>query len=294
MNKIYILKGLPASGKSTWCKEQGEKNPNFKRVNQDLLREMTVFGKWNNSKEETVRKLKNQIIQMYISQEYDFAIDDTHLNPNTLRKVEEFCRQETQRQNKDYSIEIVTFDSDVDLCIERDLKRAKPVGADVIRDMYNKYIVGQVKYEEDKTLPHAIIVDIDGTVARNTSGRNIFDWSRCNEDSPIESVIELVETYAEMGKQIIFLTGRDYGRAFTETEKWLKTHLPKSCKNGVFLLMRRTGNNQKDTKEKSYLFDTHVKGKYYIDFALEDRTPVVNMWRTRYGFKVFQVEPLED
>ena len=34
MKKVILLKGLPASGKSTWAKELIDKNPNaYKRVN---------------------------------------------------------------------------------------------------------------------------------------------------------------------------------------------------------------------------------------------------------------------
>ena len=40
MQKIIILKGIPASGKSTFAKEYIQTNPNFRRVNRDELRTM--------------------------------------------------------------------------------------------------------------------------------------------------------------------------------------------------------------------------------------------------------------
>ena len=40
-NKVILTVGLPASGKSTWAKEQVSQNPGqYKRVNKDDLRAM--------------------------------------------------------------------------------------------------------------------------------------------------------------------------------------------------------------------------------------------------------------
>lgn len=46
MVTVYITKGLPASGKTTWAKEKTTSFPNsYKRVNKDDLREMLdCFG----------------------------------------------------------------------------------------------------------------------------------------------------------------------------------------------------------------------------------------------------------
>ena len=52
--------------------------------------------------------------------------------------------------------------------------------------------------------------------------------------------------------------------------------------------MRKTGDNRKDCIVKRELFDAHIKDKYYIDFILDDRNQVVNMWR-ELGFTVMQV-----
>ena len=49
MIKVYITKGLPGSGKSTWAKETVDKYPNsYKRINKDDLRAMI-----DNSKQST-------------------------------------------------------------------------------------------------------------------------------------------------------------------------------------------------------------------------------------------------
>ena len=47
------MRGLPGSGKSTYCKELQAKNPGkYKRVNRDLLREMLDCGVWSKENEK--------------------------------------------------------------------------------------------------------------------------------------------------------------------------------------------------------------------------------------------------
>lgn len=39
---------------------------------------------------------------------------------------------------------------------------------------------------------------------------------------------------------------------------------------------------------KSELFDKHIRGRYFVDFVLDDRNQVVNFWR-HIGLTCFQV-----
>ncbi|TDB92951.1 5'-hydroxyl kinase, partial [Micromonospora fluostatini] len=59
------------------------------------------------------------------------------------------------------------------------------------------------------TLPRAVLVDIDGTLAHR-GDRSPYDWSRVGEDRPNPAVVELVQTIAAAGRhRVILLTGRD-------------------------------------------------------------------------------------
>jgi len=51
--KVLILKGLPASGKSTYAKELVAKG-NWKRINKDDLRAMLDCSKWSKANEKFV------------------------------------------------------------------------------------------------------------------------------------------------------------------------------------------------------------------------------------------------
>lgn len=80
------------------------------------------------------------------------------------------------------------------------------------------------------------------------------------------------------------LSGRD-GVCEDETKKWLKNNnIP--CD---FLFMRTPGDNRKDTIVKKELFDKYVKDTYNVQFVLDDRSCVVDMWRNEIGLTVLQV-----
>lgn len=52
--------------------------------------------------------------------------------------------------------------------------------------------------------------------------------------------------------------------------------------------MRPEGNNEKDSIIKRRMFDEYIRGKYYVDFVLDDRNQVVEMWRNM-GLTCLQV-----
>lgn len=129
----------------------------------------------------------------------------------------------------------------------------------------------------------AIIVDIDGTLAK-MNGRGPFEWDRVGEDLVNEPVRKMVNTYADKAQVIIF-SGRD-SVCRPETETWLAL-------NNVrydALFMRPEGNFEKDSIIKRRLYDENILGKYDIDFVVDDRNQVVDMWRKDLGLTCFQVD----
>lgn len=129
----------------------------------------------------------------------------------------------------------------------------------------------------------AIIVDIDGTLAK-MNGRGPFEWNRVGEDKINEPVRQMVNAFADRAQVIIF-SGRD-GCCRKDTEMWLAL-------NNVrydALFMRPEGNFEKDCIIKRRLFDEHVAGKYDIQFVVDDRNQVVDMWRKDLGLTCFQVD----
>ena len=145
-----------------------------------------------------------------------------------------------------------------------------------------------VPYVPDHSLPPAIIVDIDGTVALR-GDRSPYDETRVSEDRPNEPVIALIQQlwaaymYADSLK-IIFMSGRTE-KCRQATEDWLDENV------GVMyagLYMREEGDFRKDWLVKQELFDTFVRDRYNVLWVFDDRNSVVSMWRSM-GLTCLQV-----
>ena len=140
------------------------------------------------------------------------------------------------------------------------------------------------KYLQNKELPRAILVDMDGTLALMKGRRSPFDWNKVDQDDTNPPIVEMVQKYHKDGYKIIILTGRD-GSALGLTNSWLTKH------NVPFseIFIRPEGNNEKDAIIKERIFRNHIEKKYNVEFVLDDRTQVVEMWRD-IGLVCLQVD----
>jgi len=139
---------------------------------------------------------------------------------------------------------------------------------------------------KDKQLPQCIICDIDSTIAL-MNGRDPYDHASCNEDlvnEPIKGIVERV-MHDEAYEMVFFITGRSNKYA-KKTMQWLLEYGLMSPKTA--LCMRDNRDKREDTIIKRELYEKYVKGKYNVDFILEDRTRVVTMWR-KLGLTCLQV-----
>ncbi len=292
---VTILKGLPASGKSTWAKEQVQKSQGHtKRVNKDDLRAMLDDGKYSKNNEKFVLLVRDMLILEALRQGHSVIVDDTNLNP----KHEEDIRQIV----KDYistPIQFVVkeFDTPIDECIARDLKRPNSVGADVIRQMAKRWradehglAIPEVNMEIATVngLPWCIIYDLDGTAAI-MGDRSPYDASKCDEvDRPNQALQHILwalhDTVKPRPIEIIAMSGRSDIYA-ASTKRFLEKHkFPYR-----HLYMRADGDNRKDAIIKRELFDKHIKDKYNVLAVFDDRNQMVDMWRNELNLPCFQV-----
>tara|TARA_R110000824_G_scaffold167675_5_gene344682 strand:- start:1742 stop:2179 length:438 start_codon:yes stop_codon:yes gene_type:complete len=134
--------------------------------------------------------------------------------------------------------------------------------------------------------PKCILVDVDGTLAKMKRGpgeRSPFDWHRVGEDLPNMPIINLVNALSQ-DYVIIVLTGRD-GIALEDTKDWLEDYGVKY--DGIHI--RPEGNNQKDSIIKHDIYVNHILPNYEVEFVLDDRDQVVNLWRS-IGLTCLQVD----
>lgn len=283
MKQIIMTLGLPGSGKSTWAKNYLREHPEAIRVNKDDLRAMLHDGKWSKDREKMVVTVRDQVIIEGVKAGKTVIVDDTNFASVHKNRLDQLARE------LGVPLIVVSFTHiPVEECIKNDLKRDRSVGKDVIMDMWSHYLAPKRLPPPERIdgLPEAIICDLDGTLAHMTD-RGPFDEKKCGSDSCDPAVSKLVKSMADLGKIIIYVSGRkDY--AIEETYDWLcKNDLPIASK--CRLLMRKEDDNRKDNVVKQEIYESYIKGKYNIEFVLDDRNQVVEMWRS-LGLKCLQVE----
>lgn len=144
MKKIILTRGIPASGKSTWAKQEVLKDPEHSiRINRDDLRNMS--GKyWVPTREHYIEACKGIILISAMNFQFDtIIIDEMNLNP---KKIGELKGEIAMVNNAfkggldKYVVEIKDFTNvPLDVCLERDSKRENPIGENVIIGIFNKY-----------------------------------------------------------------------------------------------------------------------------------------------------------
>jgi predicted kinase len=280
MSKLIMTIGLPASGKSTWAKEQVAKSGgNIKRINKDDMRDMIDAGKWGKNNEKHILQVRDEIIKHYLFDGFSVIVDDTNLAP----KHEETLKALAKKYGATFETKSF-LDVPLKVCIERDLKRPISVGERVINSMYNSFVkpAPVASPALKKGLPFAVLCDIDGTLAHMVD-RGPFDWARVGEDT-IDPAIAIVVTLLMGESHVIFMSGRD-SVCRPETEQWLADN---GFRNNM-LFMRPEGDMRKDNIVKRELYEEHIKDKFNVLFVLDDRNQVVDMWRNELGLKVLQV-----
>ena len=285
MKKVILMKGLPGSGKSTYAKKIVDDNPeHYKRINRDDLRLMFDNGFNSKPNETFIRSVRDLLIVKTLESGKSAIVDDTNLSEKNLIRISQLVQQHNKLHNENIVVEVKHIETSLEECIKRDALREKPVGAKVIKTMQRQFFRDSPEYvTQNQLLPKAIICDLDGTLAL-MNGRNPFDASRCDEDLLNNPVANVLINYKNLGYKIILLSGRE--------DKFQAPTLKFLANNSIefdVLLMRKTADYRKDSIIKKEIFDTEIRDKYHIEFVLDDRNQVVDMWRKDLQLPCFQV-----
>lgn len=308
MLTMYIMRGLPASGKSSTAKELVENNlGSIVRINRDLLRVMlnnNIFVK--NVTEQITTGARDALIRDNFKRNRSVVVDDTNLDSATVKhliKIADFFGA---------AVEFIDLEVDVEECIRRDkLRESKgevTVGENVIRGMHKRFFVNNqlpprpenkpgVTFEpviKDESLFDAVIFDIDGTLADHQGIRSPYDYTQVIRDRPRMSVIKLARMYQKNGYTLIILSGRE-DSCREDTVKWLNTYLSSIDHNGEIyrvpytLYMRKAEDKRQDRIIKGEIFDTYIRNRYNVEAVYDDRDQVISLWRTELGLDACQV-----
>jgi predicted kinase len=133
---LTLTRGLPASGKTTWAKDQTAAVPCTVRVNRDDIRAM-LLPVWPHGDpvwEWRCTVAQHAQIRALLETGTNVICDDTNLTDDAVWSLLYLARcAGAQVHVKDFT------DVPVQVCIERDAARPDPVGAAVIERMWADY-----------------------------------------------------------------------------------------------------------------------------------------------------------
>lgn len=287
MKKVILLRGLPASGKSTFARQLLDENKGmYKRLNKDELRAMLDNSEHSNHNEKFVERVRDLMLIEALRDGKHVIIDDTNLSDRPVERIRQVVQKYIKETGEQVKIEIREMNTSLEESLARDEVREKKVGRDVIMQMYKTHVLGDERgphYQpQDTTLPPAILCDLDGTLA--ILRRNPYDSMSCELDDVNVPIVDIVKSYHALGSKIILMSGREE-KSRIPTTNWLKyNHIPYDA-----LYMRTTGDMRKDAVIKKELYEAHVKGQYFVQFVLDDRNQVVDLWRLELGLPCLQV-----
>ncbi len=288
MKKILVLRGLPASGKSTYARKTLNENPHaWKRLNKDELRAMLDDSLHSHSNEKFVERVRDLMLIEALKAGKHVIIDDTNLSERAVARIKEIVDNYCQETGQKVHIDLKDMGTTLEECLERDKIREKKVGENVIMKMYKKHILkderGPHYQEQDPTLTPIIICDIDGTLAI-IKNRSPFDASHYEHDLVNNPIADIVKTYHQLGIKIILMSGRDENTRKPTTNWLIDNKIPYDE-----LFMRKAGDQRKDAIVKKEIFEAEIKGKYFVKFVLDDRNQVIDLWRLELGLPCLQV-----
>ena len=150
MQKVIILRGIPASGKSTHSKKLLKNNSNMVRINMDYLRVMLRNTVYDLDYEALVKVTRLQIFKELLKTNYDIVIDSCNVDFELLKTliiaIPVF----------DVDIKVVTFEISPEVAKKRNLERGGEVTNDIIDRAYlslekdNDKVLEYLKQEQVK------------------------------------------------------------------------------------------------------------------------------------------------
>lgn len=286
--KLIICRGIQGSGKSTWAKQWCHEDPKHRvRFNNDDIRNM-LGDYWVPDREKLVTEAKANMITFALITGYDVVVDNMNLNPKEDMWIRTLCTNIEKDKGIHVDIEYKDFFIPVEECIRRDAMRTNPIGEKVIKDTWRRYrtfIIQQNINEMLSKRPEhvdgarpAILVDMDATLCLNTTGRPYYGEGAAEgmlNDIAVEGICNLVKSLYEK-RTIFIITGREGTPEIIEaTKKWLDSNDIKV--DGLFFRPVKDYSPGAECKKKIY--EDNIKGKYNVEFVLDDNYKCVEMWR---------------
>jgi predicted kinase len=299
---VTFLRGLSASGKSTIARALAIETGAI-RLNLDDLRSQFSLP-WSKEHERFVQGQQDAMTLAALRSGRSVIWDNTNLIERNPRRIATLIWEGGTRPE----YQLIHVDVSEAECVARNLERAAldapdprsaPVPASVIRqqaklwakevdrgpwtiESIHRGLPEIVPVGWDPLLPTACLVDMDGTLCDSAGKRGPYDFDKCADDEPHHEVIDFVNLWESENSPIFVCTGRDE-KYRQMCRDWLNEH-------GVHfdgLLMRPEGDRRRDSVVKLELFNDHIRGRYNVAVAWDDRFRVCQTWHN-LGITVFR------
>jgi len=298
MMDLFVLRGLPGSGKSTLSREIA--SGGVVRVCKDDIR--TMLGVRSGDSEGTVHAMHVSLVKDAIMRGNSVVADCTHVQERDV----DVYRQIAQRCG---NVKLHTRVMRVGPaeCVIRDSQRPPrdQVGEGVIRRMWKRSgwasgwpddttTIYYPRFERrvalsDAKLPDAVVIDLDGTAAV-IGDRSPYNASACDTvDIVCPAVRAVVAGLVSQGVRPLYVSGRS-DEYREPTERFLAAAHPFSTDR--VLLMRAVGDSRSDDAVKADIYEKHIFEKFNVLVVLDDRPNVVRFWRS-VGLTVMQLDDRE-
>ena len=137
MPTLYLMRGLPAAGKSTYSlKLISLRGGNVKRICKDDLRLMLDGSQKYGARyldEAILNYVVDQMAESYLKGLFDVILDETMVSEGRYESLKLLA------EINDWNVETIVLDTSEEECILRDGVRPNPVGRDVIRSYAEQF-----------------------------------------------------------------------------------------------------------------------------------------------------------
>lgn len=137
---LIVMRGLPGSGKTAWARDWQQKLPSRRaRVNSAALRRALFMSvQWNENLAMALNSARLAVIGALLRRGISVVCDDTNLRARDVKDMTTVAiRSKALLEVKDFT------NVSLETCLAADANRAKPRGADVLRDLHARFIEGQ-------------------------------------------------------------------------------------------------------------------------------------------------------
>jgi hypothetical protein len=280
MKTLFLVRGLPGSGKSTLARQLA---PEWNFAADDYF-EVNGKYRFDRSKlSEAHAECKANVWAAMVGEQTPIAVHNTFTTLKEMQPYLDMC------EDHDYSPFVIYCESDFG-----NVHGVAKTQVDKMAKRWQSYreAVKEPVFEPvnvDRSLSKCIVVDIDGTLALNVSGRSPFDHTRYSEDQLNSYVAHVVASLTSRipgdstRHALVVMSGRENkDNAYNDTMSWLNRH---NIYPDAFH-MRANGDYRKDSLVKYEMLKERVIPHFNPVLVIDDRATVCKMWRQALGERI--------